>query len=429
MTIHLKNILALLPDDSGYKTEKTDIYISNGVIDAIGTAPDGFTAEKTIDGEDKLVIPGLVNCHTHTYMSLFRNLADDLSFGDWLFKNIMPMEDKLTDEDAYWGAMLACVEMLKSGTTCFLDMHMFKNMTAKAAVESGMRAVISRGLVGNGRNDEGGIRRINDTREEMKNFADNDRLTFMLAPHAIYTTDAEYLSLCIDTAKELNLPLNIHLSETTNEVETAYKQYGCSPVEYLEKLGFFDVKTVAAHCVHLSDNDIEILAKHNVSVALNPMSNLKLGNGFAPVIKMQDAGINLCIGTDSAASNNTLNMFSDMNYTALVHKGTNENAQAVSANDVLGFATRNGAKALGLDNVGEIKVGMKADLAILDINRPQFFPRNNLVSALVYSANGSEVETVIVDGEIVLENGRTTLIDEKLVYAKAEETINRLKNN
>jgi len=426
MNIKLENILAVISDKDSYEIKETNIFIKDGIIAGIGEVFKDFVPDKIIDGKDKLVIPGLINCHTHTYMSVFRNIADDLAFDDWLFKNIMPREDKLSDEDAYWGALLSCIEMIKSGTVCFLDMHMFKNQTARAAVKSGIRAVISRGLSGEDRNDEGAVRRINEAIEEYENWKDNKRLSFMLAPHAIYTCGKDYIEFILEKADELKLPLHTHLSETRYEVSEAKKNYAMTPVQYLDSLGFFDFKTVAAHCVHLEEADFQILREKNVNIALNPMSNLKLGNGFAPVYKMLREGINICIGTDSAASNNNLNLFSDMSFTALIHKGTNENAQAVNAFEVFKAATINGAEALGI-NSGQIKVGKAADLAILDLNCPQFRPKNNIMAALSYSVNGSEVDTVIIDGEIVMENKELCNIDENEVYRKAEEVACKIR--
>ncbi len=426
MNIKLENILAIISDENSYEIKRTDIFIKDGIIFKVGAVGNNFIPEKVIDGKDKLVIPGLINCHTHTYMSVFRNIADDLAFNDWLFKNIMPREDKLSFEDAYWGAMLACAEMIKSGTTCFLDMHMFKNQTAEAAIKSGMRAVISRGLSGESRDEDGAVRRLNEAFEEVEKWEGNDRLSFMLAPHAIYTCGTDYIKYTIGKAKEYGLSLHTHLSETRYEVEEAKKNYGMTPVEYLNSIGFFDVNTVAAHCVHLQEEDFKILKEKNVNIALNPISNMKLGNGFAPVLKMFESGINICIGTDSAASNNSLNLFSDMNATALIHKGTNENAQAIDAFEVFKAATINGAKALSI-NAGQIKEGKAADLAILDLNCPQLRPMNNLMAALSYSANGSEVETVIINGEIVMENKKLCFIDEAEIYENVEKISQKIK--
>lgn len=424
MKILIKNTKAVIKENGVFTVKDTDICTDDGVILSVGSAPDGFSPDETIDGKNRLAIAGLINCHTHTYMSLYRNFADDLSFGDWLFKNIEPLEDKTTSEDAYYGSLLACAEMIRTGTTCFTDMHMFKFQTARAADESGMRAVISRGLAGD---DEqgGGERRLNEAFEEIERYSENDRLSFMLAPHAIYSCDTAYLERIISLARERVLPLNTHLSETRYEVSLSLEKYGKTPTEYLDSLGFFDIKTLAAHCVHLTDNDIKILADKGVSVAANPMSNLKLGNGFAPIPKLMENGVNICLGTDSAASNNSLNLFSDMSFTALIHKGVTEDAQCVSAQDVYSFATQNGAKALGLDT-GRLEAGAKADIALLDLNVPQFNPQSNLVAALSYSANGSEVTDVIIDGKVVMRNKELLTIDEERVFFETNKIIKRI---
>ena len=427
MNILIKNITALLPDGAGLKAKACDICISGDRIVSVDSAPENFIAQKVINGSGKMAIPGLINCHTHAYMTVFRNVADDLSFQDWLMGNIMPLEDQLTSEDGYWGAMLGCLEMIKTGTTCFTDMHMFEGQSVRAAYESGMRAVISRGLSGGESDKAGAKRRIDEALREMdaaKSLDDNGRISFLLGPHAIYTCDNGYLSEIVALAKEKKLGLNVHLSESRFEVGSCMEQHGCSPVELLDKLGLFELPTLAAHCVHLSDDDIALLAKRGVSVATNPISNMKLGNGFAPITKLQKAGVNICLGTDGAASNNALNMFREMGILSLIHKGALEEAQAVSAVDVLNFATVNGAKALGLET-GVIAPGKKADIAILDLDVPQFRPLNNPISALCYSANGSEVETVIIDGNIVMENRRMTTLDEQRIFFEVERIRNK----
>lgn len=425
MGILIKNITALLERDGCFLTRVCDIYVMDNKIAAIDTKPEGFVADKTIDGTGRMAVPGLINCHTHAYMTVFRNIADDLSFQDWLMGNIMPLEDRLTPEDGYWGALLGCMEMIRSGTTCFVDMHMFEGQSVRAAFESGMRAVISRGLSGGGE-DTGGSRRLTEAfaeMEEAKKLSHNGRISFLLGPHAIYTCDNEYLKEIIALAHEKGLGLNIHLSESHFEVDSCKKQHGCSPVELLDKLGLFELPTLAAHCVHLSDRDIEILADRGVSVVTNPISNLKLGNGFAPITKLQDAGVNICLGTDGAASNNSLNLFREMGVLTLIHKGVLENAQAVISQDVLHFATVCGAKALGLDT-GCIEPGKKADIAVINLDVPQFQPLNNPVSGLCYSANGSEVESVIIDGRLVMENRRFCTLDEEQIYFE----VNRIRN-
>lgn len=426
MGIEIKNILAVLPEGAEDVIRETSLYIEGDKITGIGDKPAGFSADQVIDGKDKLVIPGLVNCHTHSYMSFMRNVADDLSFMDWLFGTIDPIEQQMTDEDTYWGANLAIIEMMKSGTTCFNDMQMNIHQTTRAVKESGMRAVICRGLVGSG-NDEAGQMRLRQAYEERDAAADCDRLTFKLGPHAPYTCDDEFLKIVAAEAKRENMGIHVHLSESESEISQIQEKYGCTPIALAEKCGIFDVPAIAAHCVQVTDEDIAILKRKDVSVVTNPASNMKLGNGFAPIAKMLEKGVNVCLGTDGAASNNCLNMFHELSLLTLIHKGTGKTPQCVSAKEGFRIATINGAKALGLEKeIGSIEVGKKADLAILDLNTPSLTPRNNLIAGLSYSANGSEVDTVIINGQITMENRRILTMDEKLVYAKIQDIIVRM---
>jgi 5-methylthioadenosine/S-adenosylhomocysteine deaminase len=426
MGIVLKDILAALPKGEDVEVKQTSIFIENDKIVGIDSEPAGFKADEVIDGKDKFVIPGLINCHTHTYMAFMRNVADDLSFMDWLFGRIDPIEQKMTDDDVYWGACLGIIEMLKTGTTCFNDMQMNPCITTKAVKDSGMRAVIARGLVGSG-NDEGGRKRLNDTYKDMEFSKDCDRLSFMLGPHAPYTCDEEYMRIVSDEAKKNNLGIHIHLSESLSEIDQIKEKYGCSPIEMAERNGIFDVRCIAAHCVQVDNKDMDIMAKHNVNVVTNPASNMKLGNGFAPIPEMMEKGINVCLGTDGAASNNSLNLFKELHLLTLIHKGTHKTPQCISATEGFKMATINGAKALGMeDKIGSIEVGKKADLAILDLKKPSLQPINNLIAGLSYSADGTEVETVFVDGKKVVENGKVLNLDEDLVYKKVNEIIKRL---
>ena len=426
MGIVLKNILALLPEGDRDVIHETDIYIEGSKIASIGKKPEGFSEDQVIDGKDRLAIPGLVNCHTHSYMSFMRNVADDLSFMDWLFGTIDPIEQQMTDEDTYWGACLAIIEMMKSGTTCFNDMQMNIHQTTRAVKESGMRAVISRGLVGSG-NDEAGQMRLRQAYEERDAAADCDRLTFMLGPHAPYTCDDGFMRIVSEEAKKNHMRIHVHLSESESEIEQIREKYHCTPIEMAAKNGLFDVPAVAAHCVQITESDMDILREKNVSVVTNPASNMKLGNGFAPVPKMLEKGINVCIGTDGAASNNSLNLFHEMSLLALIHKGVGRTPQCISAAETIRIATINGAKALGLEKeIGSLEEGKKADIAILNLNTPSLTPRNNLIAGLSYSANGSEVETVIIDGKITMENRKILTMDEELVYKKINEIIVRM---
>lgn len=426
MGIVLKNILALLPEGNTDSIREADIYIEGSRIAAIGNKPEGFQEEKVIDGKDRLAIPGLINCHTHSYMSFMRNVADDLSFMDWLFGTIDPIEQQMTDEDTYWGACLAIIEMMKSGTTCFNDMQMNIHQTTRAVKESGMRAVISRGLVGSG-NDEAGQMRLRQAYEERDAAADCDRLTFMLGPHAPYTCDDGFMRIVSAEAKKNNMRIHVHLSESESEIQQIKDKYGCTPIEMADKNGLFDVPAIAAHCVQITESDMQILKDKNVSVVTNPASNMKLGNGFAPVPELLQKGINVCLGTDGAASNNSLNLFHEMSLLALIHKGVKRTPQCISAKENIRIATINGAKALGMEKeIGSLEVGKKADIAILNLNTPSLTPRNNLIAGLSYSANGSEVETVIIDGKITMENRKVLTMDEELVYKKINEIIIRM---
>lgn len=427
MNILLKNGFVLQHDSKNFTVSKEDLWISGDTIAGIGSPPGDVTPDRVVDADGKLILPGLINTHTHGYMTLLRNAADDLAFDDWLFRNILPMEDRLTAEDAYWGSLLACMEMIRTGTTCFLDMHMFQNQTVRAAVQIGMRAKVSRGLVGGADEigkTEGGYKssRIQEAFAEMKENS-HELITFCLAPHGVYTCDIEFLKYISHLAEEHHLPLHIHLSESRNEVENCKAQHGMTPPELLEQIGFFKAPVIAAHCVHLTEKDIGILKKHQVSVVTNPISNMKLGNGFALVRELMEAGINVSVGTDGAASNNTLNLFREMSMLSLVQKGIHADACGLSASDTFRMATINAAKALGEPQLGQIALGKKADLSIVNLQTPQLQPVSNLEAALIYSMNGSEVESVMINGSFVLEQNRFTHIDETEVY----EHINQIR--
>ena len=419
MNILIKDILAVMPGGAG----KCSVYISGGHIASVGDAPEGFKADKTISGAGKMLIPGFVNAHTHAAMTIFRNCADDLLFNDWLFGKIMPMEDKLTGEDSYWGTMLAILEMLRTGTTTFIDMYYFTDYCARAIEESGIRAVYSRGMSGNAGSDE---KKIRDTLEEIERWKGRDTLSFMLAPHAPYTCDEGFQREVAAEAKRLRLPINTHLSESLAEIETIKEKYGCTPVELFDKTGLLTETTVAAHCVQVTGADIKILSERGVSVATNPVSNLKLANGVAPVPEMLKAGINVALGTDGAASNNSLNMFHELSMLTLIHKGISHDAQMISASEGFAMATKNGALAIGRGDLGEIRPGSAADLVILGLDHPNMQPVNDPIAALAYSANGSEVETVIVNGRVLMENKEFLTIDEKRVFHEVSKICERI---
>ena len=428
MRILIENASVVLNIDNLYTVTTKCIEIEGRYIKSVLDIAPSLEFDMVIDGRNKLVIPGLINAHNHSYMTLFRNSADDLPFDQWLFKKIIPQEDQLTGENVYWGSMLAIMEMINTGTTCFADMYMFVNETTRAVEESGIRANLSRGLVDI---DGGGERRLQEALSEINDWTkgDHDRIKFLLAPHAPYTCSKEYLKNVISKAHQLDLGINTHLSETRKEVKDIQAQYGLTPTGYLNELGAFDQQTLAAHCVYLTEEDMDILYQKKVNVISNPTSNLKLGNGIAPIKQLKNKGINVCLGTDGAASNNTLNIFKEIQLISLIHKGVHEDAELITAQEALTFATSAGAKALGYERLGEIKAGYLADLSIIDLDKPQYYPRNNLIAALVYSTTGEEVETVIVNGKVLMYKNVFKTIDAERVKYEVTRINNRLKRS
>lgn len=421
MNILIKDAYVLL----GHKVEEKDILIEGDKIKEIGQIPKDIKIDKTIQGKNKLVMPGLINTHTHLAMSLFRNYADDLLFWPWLTERIMPKEEKLSGEDVYWGSMLSMVELIKGGVTTFNDMYFFMDEVAKATEEAGIRGHLARGAT-NSDNDDEKVKEIIEFHDNWHNKADG-RIKALVAPHAIYSANRNLLDKLMEVAHNKNAMMHIHVQETRKEVADSMEEHGKSPIEYLNEIGLFDIPTIAAHCVYTSERDREILAEKNVSVANNPGSNLKLANGFAQVDEMVKAGVNVGLGTDGSASNNNLNMFEEINLAALINKGINEDALSIPSDLAVKMATLNGAKALGIENeVGSIEKGKKADILILDIDKPHYYPRYNLVASLAYSAQSADVETVIVDGKILMEDYQLTHIDEEKVIFHAERCAKNL---
>ena len=429
----IKNGLVLLWDGAGWNIEQKNILINGSRIASV-TAGASDGADRVLDAGGKLVMPGLINAHTHAYMTIHRNVADDLAFFDWL-DAVQRIEDYMTEEDVYWTTLLAIIEMLRSGTTCFVDMTIKsakeksgpKSAAAGAVYDSGFRAVISRGLAGFAESDESHMK-YGQAVYEMELFKNEPRLQFLHGPHAPYSCMADYLQKLTASARDRGIGQTIHLSESQAEMDSIRKEHAATPIAYVDSLGVFDVPVIAAHCVYAADEDIRLMAEKGVSVALCPKSNMKLGNGFAPAQKLLDAGINVCLGTDGCGSNNSLNMFSEMNAAALVYKGAERRAQCVSAAEVLKMATVNGAKAIGREGeLGVIREGALADLILINLDEPQLIPHNSILSGLVYSSTGAEVDTVLVNGEILMENKTLTTIDESRVYTECQKIMNRIK--
>ncbi len=406
--------------------EKKNIVIKDSVIDSVSDSLAGVDkTDDIIDASGFLVIPGLVNAHTHAAMTLFRGYGDDVSLQDWLEKKIFPVEDKLKPKDIYWGSMLGIVEMIKSGTTCFNDMYYFMSEVARVADKSGIRAVLSRGLTDR---DGKGEQKLKEVVSEIKSCSDNPRIQWMFGPHAIYTCSEDFLLKIKDLADKHGKKVHMHVSETKKEVDDCLHEKKKRPVEYLEDIGFLSESVIAAHCCWLSDKEIEILLKNKVSVVHNPASNMKLASGICPVTSLLKNNVNVCIGTDGAASNNNLDMFEEMKTTALLQKISTKDTTALKAEDVFRLATVNAAKALGI-NSGSIEQGKTADLVLLNLKNPALYPlhgQERIISDLVYATPSSAVDTVIIDGKLIMQNRKILTIDEEEIYEKVEDCVSRL---
>ena len=381
---------------------------------------------KTIDGKNKMAIPGLVNTHTHIPMTLFRGVADDLPLMEWLNDYIWKMEAKLNEDIVYAGALLGCIEMIKSGTTTFNDMYFYLDGIIKAVKETGIRSFLAYGMIDlfDEEKREKELKTSEETIKQIKKLNDQ-RINPVLGPHAPYTCSKELLMETHNMAKEYDVPIHIHMNETLDEIKTIKEKTGMRPFEYLNSFGFFDdVKVISAHCVHLSEDELNIIKNKNIAVSHNPISNLKLASGIAPIPKLMENDILITLGTDGCGSNNNLNLFEEIKTASIIHKGISLNPTVVNANESFNFATKNGAHALGL-NAGKLVEGALADIVLVDLDRPYLIPKENMHSHLVYSFNGN-VDIVIIDGNIGLNDAKMVNIDEKKVYEMAEKAYSKL---
>lgn len=388
------------------------VTVENGTITYVGENIEiPVDADKVIDAKGGVVMPGLINAHTHSPMTLLRGCANDLALSEWLNDHIFPLEDRLDDEAVYYGTLLACAEMIKSGTTTFADMYFMSENSVKAILESGMKANVSRCVTGH-HNDY--KKRLAEGRQLFSDFngAGEGRLKIEHSIHAVYTCSREAMRKTVEAAIEDGCGLHVHLSETMQENRDCYRQYGKSPTEVMEDMGVFSVPANAAHCVYLSENDMDILKAHDASIAHNPTSNLKLASGVANIKEILSKDVNVALGTDGAASNNSLDMFFEMKLSALLHKGMRLDPTLITARQALAMATLGGAKAL--DRVGEcgkLSVGYDADIIILDAESPSMMPVYDPVSLVVYGGCGGQVVTSMIKGQIVMENRQLMTLD------------------
>jgi len=397
---------------------EANVGIEGNTIAYVGK--DDIAGDIEIDAKSKFVLPGLFNAHTHLAMTLFRGYAEDMPLMDWLEKKIWRAERKLTPNDVYWGSMLGILEMIRTGTTAFSDLYIHMDEVAKAVGETGIRAVLCYGMADRG-DEEKAKRELKIGTEFIKNWdnAFNGRIKAIYGPHAPYTCTPEFLIKIKEKANEIGTLVHIHVSETKHEVEEIKKRYGKTPVRLLDEIGFLDDNTVIAHGIWLDDEELKILKERRVSVVHNPVSNLKLASGIARVKDMLEIGINVCLGTDGAASNNTYNLFEEIKMTSLLQKVITGKADALHAKDILLMATRNGYRAYKM-NGGEIKQGMLADIILIEKRRFNYCPSYDPLHSIVYASYGCEVTHTIVDGKLIMEDGIVLTMDEDRVLDKVE---------
>ncbi len=405
--------------------EKGVIAVVGDKITHIGKKDDLVTirAKKTIDAQEGFVLPGLINAHTHASMTLFRGLADDLPLMEWLTKYIFPAESKMDEEFVRTGALLACAEMILSGTTTFCDMYLFEDEVAKAAQESGMRCLVGEVLYDFPSPSYGPIEKgFEYTEFLIQKWSGHPLVSIAVEPHAPYTCSADLLTKANHVALTHGIPLITHVAETEIEVKESLEKFKKRPFEYLESLGILGPHVIADHCVHVDDSEIERMVKNQIKAVHNPESNMKLASGISPVSRLLAKGVTVGLGTDGCASNNNLDLFEEMDTAAKLQKVGTMDPTALNAPTVLKMATVSGAEVLGLENlVGSLEVGKKADIIILDARKPHLVPLYNPYSHLVYSARGHDVTHSVINGRLVMENRRLLSLDLAEVLRRARE--------
>ena len=425
----------LVLDSNNTALDQSAIAINDSNIIAIGQTEElekKYTAKKTINAKDSLIMPGFVNCHTHAAMTCFRGMADDLELMDWLNNYIFPAEAKNVNKDlAYWGSLLAAAEMIKSGTTTFCDMYIFEDETARAAKQAGLRCLLGEVLFDfpspNVKSPEDGLA---CTRMLIEKWQNDPLVNIIVEPHALYTCSPALLSAAGKLADDYSVPLGIHLLENKAEKDQIEQKFGKGAVPFLKEINYLHERLIAFHCVCLSEDDMSLFANYGCKVSHNPASNMKLASGVAPLPDMLKAGITVGLGTDGCASNNNLDMFKEMSTAALLHKVARLDPTVMDAKTVVRMATIEGAKALGMDKIaGSLEVGKKADIIIIGLNKPHLTPLYNEYSHLVYAANGADVDTVIINGKVVMENRQLLTIDETEVMQRVREIAVNIKKS
>ena len=423
-------------DAAGTVIEDGAVAVSDGIIIAVGSSDEitaRYSATKTLSGDQRILMPGLVNGHSHAAMTLLRGVADDLALMDWLNNYIFPAEVEFVDADfVRIGTELACWEMIRGGTTTFVDMYYYGDVVAEVVDACGMRAMVSATVIDqrspDGENAADSIRKGTDFINRWK--GKNSRITPMFGPHANYTLNAEQLAATRQAANELGVPISIHVSESPFELQYSKDTFGKTSIEMYESIGFFDGPTIAAHVVWPTDAEIPILAERQIGVIHNPTSNMKIASGISPVTKMLQAGVRMGLGTDGAASNNDLDLWEEMRLAAFLQKVEQMNPEVMSARTVLTMATSGGATAIGMgDSIGSLEVGKRADLIQVGFDDVHHIPTFDVVSHLVYVTDEQDVESVVVDGNILMEDREILTIDTATVAVEARELATRIQHS
>ncbi|MFH1452663.1 MAG: amidohydrolase [Armatimonadota bacterium] len=428
MKILICNTAAVTLDGERSILPEVDIAIEDGRILSVGNTPGDFKAERVIDGSGYAASPGFFNTHTHSAMTLERGWAEDLPFDRWLNEKIWVAEGALEKEDVYWGAALACCEMIRSGTVGFADHYFWMDETARAVSESGMKALLAWCQFGIGKDKEVGGITLEDTVDFIKKYHNSEegRIKCFLGPHSPYMCPPDFLKKIVKAAGDLNVGIHLHLSESDDQVKNSLKAYNKTPVEHLKSLGVFDHNCIAAHCISVSDNDISILAEKKVNIAHTPKTYMKLAMGMAPLDKFINAGINVGLGTDGPASNSDLNMLEVLRITGLVHKNRLLDPSAFPINELLKMAAQAGAKAMGFEDTGVLKPGASADIVLFNTQKTHWAPRHDISANIVYSSHPSDIEYVICNGRIILDKGQIMTFDEEKVKYEAERRAFRM---
>jgi len=422
--IIIKNGTILIMDTKNSIINRGFLCIEGDTISYIGTGNDKkFEAKKIIDAKEGLVMPGLINGHTHAAMSLFRGLADDLPLMEWLNNYIFPVESKMDADFVFTGTLLACAEMIMSGTTTFCDMYLFEEEVARAAKMSGMRSLLGEVLYDFDSPNYGSIENgLRYTESLIKKWKNDPLVSIAVEPHSLFTCSPDLLSASNDLSLRYQVPLIVHLAETINELDEVRKKYGKGPVEHLQSLGLLGPHLIADHCVHLRENDIKILAENGVKVIHNPESNMKLASGIAPIPDMLSENMIVGLGTDGCASNNNLDLFAEMDMAAKLHKVNTMDTTVMDALTVLRMATIEGARALGISEItGSLEKGKKADVIIVDTKKPHLTPMYNPYSHLVYAVRGNDVSHSIINGRLLMEDRKLLSMDLYEVMENARE--------